>query len=289
MAFKLVSVLDSIDDLPDSIDPRTLYTEKDGKFELVGEGIKTPADIERLNKALKKERDEHKATKGKVAAYGDWTLEAIEELEERAVTAEAATGGKGRPSQEAIDKVVAVQVEKLKRDHDKIVKGLTEQITTLTGENVNLMGEKKKRTLRDSIADVTKGEKGIKIRPEALEDVEIYAERVFEFGEDGKPVTREGVGVEPGLSPRELITNIQVGGNKPHWFEETSGAGAGGGNGPKGGPKGGPNVFDKATFNYGAASAMMKQDPIRAKRLIETAKDPSQAKLVFAHALTPKA
>jgi hypothetical protein len=288
MAFKLLSLLDSLDDLPESVDPRELYTEKNGKFELVGEGIKTPADIDRLNKALVKERDDHKKTKLKVASFGDWTPETIEELETRAAEAEATAGtpGKGRPSDEQVQKLVTIQVDKVKKDLEKQLKVANERITLLTGENTSLTTDKQSRVLKDAVREVTLGEKGIKIRPEAIADVELYAERMFTFGEDGKPVTREGAGVEPGQSVRELITTIQVGGARPHWFMESEGAGAGGGGSKRpGGALTGPNPFDKATFSLGPASAMMKSDPIRAKALIAKAKDPSMAQSVFAHAL----
>lgn len=289
MAFKLTAVLDNLDELPESIDPRELYTEsKDGKFELTGEGIKTIADINRLQVSLTKERADHKDTKLKIKGYGDWTPEQIAELEERAETAEAnvGTGKGGRPTDEQVQKLVDVKIAKIQKDFDKQLKELQVQNQSLLGENGSLLTDKRSRTLRDEISAVRAGDKGIKLVAEAVEDAELFLSRVMTFDDDGKPVTKEGVGVEPGQSVREVITQIQVEGKRPHWFEGTVGAGAGGG---KGGSRGqresGPNVFDKATFDFGAASKIMREDPIRGKRLIETAKDPSQARTVFASKL----
>lgn len=287
MAFKLTAVLDSLDELPESIDPRELYTEsKDGKFELTGDGIKTVADINRLQVSLTKERADHKATKLKTKDFGDWTPESIEELVERAETAEANAGsGKGgRPTDEQVQKLVDVKLAKITKDHAKALKALQDENSLLKGSNETLTGKDRQRQLRDAITDLRTGKAAIKIREEAIEDAELFLGRVMTFDEDGKIVTKEGVGVEPGQSVRELIVGLQTDGKRPHWFEETQGAGAGGGNGKgRGAPQGnGPNPFDKATFDFGAASKLMREDPIRGKRLIENAKDPSQARTVFA-------
>lgn len=277
---KLKAILENLDELPESIDPRELFVEKDGKFELAIEGAKSQADVDRLSKALAKERNDHRGTKERIKAFGDLTPESLLELQDEVETLRAAPGSKGRPTDESVQKLVGIAVEKEKRAFDKRVKDLEAENTTLKGENVTLVGEKKRRVLVDTIREVTAGDKGIPIRIEALQDVELFAERVFEFGEDGKPVTREGVGVEAGLSPRELLTAIQVDGKRPHWFKETIGAGATGGS--KGGKSGGPNPFDKKTFNITDASALMKTDPVRAKRLINSAEDATMARTVFA-------
>jgi len=286
---KLKAILENLDELPDSIDPRDLFVEKDGKFELAIEGVKTQADVDRLTKALSKERLDHRGTKDKVKGYGDLTPESIQELQDELEELRASGEGKGkggRPSDEQVQKLVQLALEKERRPLDKKIKDLETQVTTLTGENVVLVGEKKKRVLVDAIREVTAGDKGVPIRVEALGDVEMLAERVFTFDESDKPVTKEGVGFEPGLSPRELLVQIQVAGTKPHWFKDTEGAGATGGKGAGAGKYTGVNPFDKATFNLSAGSKMFKENPALAKRLVATAKDPSVARTTFAAYLT---
>jgi len=281
---KFKAVYESEEDLPESIDPRELYVERDGKFVLDAEGVKTLVDVEKLQTALKKEREEHRGTKLKMKAFGDLTPEAVTEMQDELEELRAAPGQKGRPSDETIQKLVDARVAKEKRELEKQLKTLSEERATLLAERDELKGRDKKRRLKDTIVELTRGEKGLKIRPEALEDAELYAERMFVENEDGAFVTREGAGVEPGLSPRELFVAIQTDGKRPHWFMETQGAGAQGGR-PQGGAHKGPNPFDKKTFSISEASAMMKADPIRAKRLIASAEDPSLAKQVFAAAL----
>src|SRR3974390_550562 len=51
---------------------RDLYSERGGRFDLTGvEGVKTQADIDKLNESLRKERADHKATKDKLTAFGE--------------------------------------------------------------------------------------------------------------------------------------------------------------------------------------------------------------------------
>ena len=61
---KLKLVVEKLDEIDSKY--HDLYTEKDGKYEFTGvEGIKTQADIDRLQTALTKERADHKSTKEK--------------------------------------------------------------------------------------------------------------------------------------------------------------------------------------------------------------------------------
>lgn len=282
---KLSAILENLDELPESIDPRTLFTEKNGKFELTGiEGVKTPADIERLQKALQKEREDHRKARERAALLGEMTPEDFQAMQDELEELRAQEPGKGRPSKEAIDKLVQVEIAKLSRPGQKLVEAAQARVRELEEQLGMLMGEKRQRTLQDMIRAATTGEKGVPIRPEALEDVELYFQRVMEFGEDGQPVTRDGVGVEPGLSPRELLLAIQTGGNRPHWFKESQSAGAGSKNGPSGLP-GGVNPFSDDTWNATDASKIARDNPALAKRLISTAKASTKARAIFKHIL----
>lgn len=74
-----------------------------------------------------------------------------------------------------------------------------------------------------------KAARDLKVVDSALEDVELYGERLFEVQEDGTVVTRDGVGVTPGLSPKQWLEDMQ--GKRPHWWGPTAGGGAGGSRG----------------------------------------------------------
>src|SRR6202043_1957206 len=64
---KLKTIYEKQEDIPEGY--AELYAEKGGKFELTGiEGVKTKADLDRLNSALVKERGDHKTVKEQLAA-----------------------------------------------------------------------------------------------------------------------------------------------------------------------------------------------------------------------------
>ena len=63
----LKAILDSIDDLPDPL--KGEYVEKNGKFELQVEGMKTDADLARVQAALTKERGDHKTVREQLTSF----------------------------------------------------------------------------------------------------------------------------------------------------------------------------------------------------------------------------
>ena len=53
----LKAILDSLTDIPEALHGE--YVERNGKFELQVEGMKTQGDVDRLQTALTKERNNH--------------------------------------------------------------------------------------------------------------------------------------------------------------------------------------------------------------------------------------
>ena len=90
----LKSQLDSLENLDQNF--HSLYTEKDGKFNLTEiEGIKTQADVDYVKQMLTKERDSHKSTKERYFGYADinLTAEELHEKLDRFDELESAVGG----------------------------------------------------------------------------------------------------------------------------------------------------------------------------------------------------
>jgi hypothetical protein len=52
----------------------------------------------------------------------------------------------------------------------------------------------------------------------------VYAERLFDVDEDGNITTRDGVGVTPGLTVEQWLTDRQK--DRPHWWPRSTGGGA---------------------------------------------------------------
>ena len=103
----LTAVVEKIDDIPEQY--RDLYTEKGGKFELTGiTGIKTTADVQRVQQALDNERNAHKETKASFEPFKDWKFEDVQAQLDRLPELEAAA--KGKLDEAAIEEMVERRV-----------------------------------------------------------------------------------------------------------------------------------------------------------------------------------
>lgn len=242
----LSAVHETIDDIPEAF--RELYTEKNGKFELTGiMGIKTQLDIDRLQTSLTKEREEHKATKGRLAVWGDLdhdqtmaTLDKVPELE-------AAAAGKldDAAIQEIVDRRVDGTINSRTAPLDRQIKTLEARNAELEKENQGFRDANTKRTIHDSVRAAMVESKVI---PEAHEDALMLSERVFEVREDdGAVVTKDGVGVTPGIEAPMWLQEMQE--KRRHWWPASSGGGAGGGSGGYGIPTGSQNPWSNEGWN----------------------------------------
>lgn len=245
----LQAIHDKIDDIPEPY--RDLYTEKAGKFELTGiSGIKTQADFDRLNGALTKERSDHGAAR---QALEPWTGLGIELTDlqttlDRVPELEAAAAGKLDDA--AIDDIVNRRVDGTLKSREaplqRSIADLTKSNETLLAENTGFKAQNTKRAIHDNVRAQLVEQKVI---PEAHEDALFLAERVFEVREDdGMIVTRDGVGVTPGVEAGIWLTDMQE--KRPHWWPPSQGGGAqGGGRGPSGAHAGAANPWSAEGWN----------------------------------------
>lgn len=218
-------VYDSKDDIPEGVEAH--YKEKDGKFYLQLEGAKTQADVDRVQKALKDERDAHKATKDKFKALGDRDpqeiidgLDKLEELQSENEALKKKTEGGDDPA--AIDRLVEVRVKRVLAPVERERDALKKQVGELTGERDTLKGGITKRDIEGAVRDDAIS---AKVSTTALPDVLMYAGSVFEVAEGGKVLTRDGVeGVAPGLTPKEWLKDMEE--KRPHWWALSNGGGA---------------------------------------------------------------
>lgn len=207
----------------------SLYTEKDGKWHLTGvNGMKSQGDIDRLQTALTKERTDHAAAKAALAPFTALgkTADELTALvdEEPTLRTQAAANG-GKIDQAQIDQLVAAKVAPLERQ----ITQLTATNAELTATNGELTGSIKNGKIKDALraAGVE-----LKVVDTAYDDVAMYGERIFDVLDDGSVVTKDGVGVTPGLDPKAWLTDQQKA--RPHWWPQSVGGGAGGGKGPGG-------------------------------------------------------
>lgn len=229
-------------DIPAEV--KALYAEQDGVFVLQAtiEGMRTQEDVNRVQNALRSEREAHQALKdrfGQLPAELDVeTLQAdLDELAELRASKDA-KGGK--LSEEQIEEIVgrrlARQLGPVERERDQ----LRTQLSEVEGERDQLRGTIQTGNLHSRLR-----EEAIKakVADTAIEDVLVFGERVFQFDEDGALVPKEGSKLAAGTTPSEWIESLRE--TKPHLFPLSSGSGARG----SGGGAGGRNPWSKDHWN----------------------------------------
>lgn len=251
----LLKVLyDKNDDIPEGY--KELYAEKNSKYELTGiDGIKTQADIDRLSEALTKERNDHKDVKKNLSVWGELKHEEVQASLDRIPELEAA-------AEKANDTNVAELVNnRLEGAIRTKTAPLERQLIDLTKERdesfekvTSLMAEKITRTIHDSVRGQLVDNKVI---PEAHEDALMLADRVFEIREeDGRVVTRDAVGVTPGVEADIWLGEMKD--KRPHWWPPSQGGGAGGSGG--GGAGGANNPWSKNYWNITEQGRVFRAD-----------------------------
>ncbi len=247
-----------------------LYTEVEGKWQLTGiNGLVTKADVDKLNTALGKERTDHKATKAKVAIWAEMDKakvdEDLAELTELRAAAEAGEGGKDAKEKfEAGVKAAAeARVTAAKVTSDRRILDLE---TAATEKDEKIVGFEKANTIRTIGDAVSAAATASKVIATAIPDVMMYAERQFEINEEGLVLTRDQVGVTPGIAPDIWLSEMQE--KRPHWWPVSTGGGAGGGAGGAGFAK---NPWSKEYWNLTDQGKAIREDRAKAERMAASA------------------
>ena len=257
----LKAMHDTLEEIPEA--HRELYSEQNDKWVLTGiAGVYTQANLDRVQAALDKERGEHKETKDKLAGWGD--LDREKTLAQLDRIPELETAAKGQLDEAKIEEIVTRRVEGTINTRtaplERQVTVLTGKLETVATERDALAGEKQQRRVHDTVRDaMTKA----KVIPEAQEDVLLLAERVFEIrAEDGTIVTRDQVGVTPGVMPDVWLTEMHD--RRPHWWPASQGGGA---PGSREGGASTNNPWDPKTLNLTEQSRINQENPERARQL----------------------
>lgn len=216
-------VYESAEAIPEGFS--SLYTEKDGKFHLSNvKGLKTEADVQQVRTALAKEREEHKGTKSKYekfAPFADKADEVLADLDLLKGVREKVGGNLDKLEESDLVKgKISQAIGPLQREIENLKKVNGE----LEANNGKLQSEIRTRDIKSIVgAAAAKA----KVHSTAIPDIELIAGSVMEFTDDGKLITRDGVGVTPGLDVDGWLTEMQTA--RPHWWPDSSGGGAGGG------------------------------------------------------------
>lgn len=223
-------IYDKQEDIPEQY--RDLYTEREGKWHLTGvEGIKTQDDVNRVQASLDAERADHDKTKAKLKLWGDRDPEETIATLDRVPELEAAAEGKLNEDQisEMVDRRVESRIKTKTAPLEREIEELNEKNTTLTSENDGFRASDKRRRIHEAVrAAATES----KVRPEAMDDILMNADRHFEIDESGNIITKDGTGVTPGVSAKTWLTDMQP--TRRYWWPDSVGGGAPGGSGGSG-------------------------------------------------------
>ena len=248
MAVKLKTVYEKQEDVPEGYGE--LYTEKNGKFELTNiEGVKTQADIDRMNVALLKERTDHKAVRDKLQLFGDvdpTTLPALnEELAEAKARLDTLTA-EGKLDEGKVEAQISAAVNRavgpVGREKDSLAKQLevakksvVEKEAEIGKLNENIRQEHVRLSLRDAVI-------AAQVLPTAIADAVL--------------VTKSDNGMTPGLDPKEWAKDMKE--KRPHWWPLSQGGGAQGGKG--GGVSNKDNPWSAEAWNLTAQGKYIRDN-----------------------------
>lgn len=272
MALKVV--VEKLEDVDEAV--RGEYKEvKDSKTNAVTYVLDLEGSIEAhpaaraLKDELARRRITEKAQKDEIAklapfkALGDPTevlakLDRIPELEALA---------EGKLDEGKINGLVETRVKSklapVERERDQ----LKAQVAELGGQVEGFKAEKKQRSIADHVRGAVVKSKGF--NSHAVEDAIVFAERMLEVNEDGNVVTKDSVGVTPGVDATVWLQEMQA--KKPHWWGVTEGGGAGGGGGRGAGGAGGVNPFSHEGWNVTQQGRLITENRARAEQLAKSA------------------
>lgn len=274
MPVKLKTIYEKQEDIPEGF--VDLYTDKNGKFELTAvEGVKTQADIDRVNAALVKERNDHKQAKEKLQAFGDIDPAILptmqEELAEARARLETLTT-EGKLDEGKVEERITTAINRatgpINREKDSLARQLDtakKAVADKEAEIAALNADRQAEHVRLAIRDAVTGAK-VPVLPTAVDDAVLVGERMFELV-DGKLVTKGDNGMTPGLSPAEWTKDMME--RKPHWWPASQGGGAGGGRG--GGTMLKDNPFTAEGWDITRQGQLYKESPEKAAQMAQRA------------------
>jgi len=241
-----------------------LYTITDGKATLTGvNGMKTQADIDRIQEGLRKEREDHAKTKADLKPFKGMDAAEIQEKLDRIDELEATNGGK--LDEEAINKIVEGRLKQQTAPLQRKIDELTETNTTLAADNDKLTGTISTGSRNEAVRKIAAE---MKVHGTAIADVELVAANYLEKDETtGKWIVKaDAEGVTPGADVNQFMKEMQK--LRPHWWPKSTGGGAGGG---LDGVNGGKNPFSGDSWNVTEQGQLIRTDRELATQLATAA------------------
>jgi hypothetical protein len=249
------------------------YTERDGKFVLEVEGMKTQVDFDAYAEALKKRfadgaTDFSKANGGglsrdDILAHVD---AALKKFADAGADGSGGKGNNGKGDDQNSD--LAARFHDLERE----VASLTETNTKLNQERDDAVGKSTTTTIRNNLSQAA-----IKAgaTPDGVANLVTLTEQNFELTQDGQVVTKlDAQGASPNQGADDYFANAARAKEFRMFWPASKGAGAdndGGGGGGDGGDLGAGNPWSKAGWNMTKQGHMIRSNRAEADRLMTAA------------------
>lgn len=253
---------DSIDSIPEGF--RGLYDEADGKYTLSGVvGMKSQADIDRLNTSIRKEREDHKKTKENLSPWSSLgSLEEVQAKLDRIQELEAAA--EGNLDDDKINKIVEGRLSQKTGPLNRQLETISSELETVKTENEKLRNSIETRDRNEAVRSVATE---MEVVPTALPDIVVIAANYLERNEEGKFVTKSDIdGITPGVDIKQFFKEMQK--SRPHWWPASEGAGA---YGKTGSADGTSNPWKADSWNVTAQGNLIRSDRSLADRLAKAA------------------
>lgn len=257
---KLKAFYENKEDIPSGLED--YYVLRAGKYMLEVDGLKTDADLQRVQTALDSEKQAHKQTKEKYAVIADKDPGEIVALLDRVPELEAAAAA-NTDNAAKVQQMVDAKLAAAKAPLEREIAQLKAKNAAIEQENANFVKDRRNGILEKAILAAAR-EAGVD--PTMEDDVLRYAQAVCDLDDGNNVVTKDGVGVTPGIDPKSLFVDMIQ--KKPRWFKDSVTAGLGGGKGPAGSTV---NPWKKDTWNLTEQGRLVKSDPTVAKNLAKQA------------------
>lgn len=258
----LKAILDTLDGLDASLHEHYKQDPKTNKFVL----DMTDAESFPRIVALKDESARHRIAArdavNKLTPYE--ALGAVTDIQAKLdKIPELETLANGKFDDKKLDQLVeariGARVAPIERERDQLKTQLGDANTALDAFRV----KDNQRVIADAVRAAALE---LKVTDSAIEDAIMYAERVFGVDETGKVLTKDGVGVTPGLEAKVWLTDMQT--SRPHWWGPSQGGGAPGSRTGNGNVK---NPFSAENWNLTEQGNLLRTNRSQAEQMAKAA------------------
>ena len=184
---KFEAIYGSEEDIP--VDIKENFTERNGQWELIVGGLKTEGDVQRLQDAARKEREDHDTTKSSLRELKTQFQTASDELDI------FKTKG-GKDDREPTNPEL-LKLRKLERENEAMIAKVTE----LGAANEKLVSAQSNSKIGTELRKAAKG----LVRGDAIEDTVNSMLKDFTISDDSC-LTRAELGANGGMTPKDFLS-----------------------------------------------------------------------------------